>query len=113
VEINPHDAGPLGIASGDTVRVTSPTASVELQALVTDATRPGVIVVAHGWGSRVFDPRGGAEPAAFGVNRNALVNGTDLDPLSQVSPLNSTCVRVDRVTVKATEPERDEVLQPS
>lgn len=113
VEINPDDAGPLGIASGDTVRITSPTASVELEALVTDATRPGVIVIDHGWGSRVFDPRGGAEPIAFGVNRNSLVNNTDLDPLSQVSPLNSTCVRVDLLTVKVTEPEIDEVLQPS
>ena len=66
---------------------------------MTDATRPGVVVISHGWGSRVFDPRGGAEPVVFGVNRNALVGGTDIDPLSQVSPLNSTWVRVEPLTV--------------
>jgi formate dehydrogenase len=95
VEVNPDDAAPLGIASGDTVRVTSPTGSIELEALVTDVTRPGVVVVPHGWGSRVFDPRGGAEPIAFGVNRNTLVSNAEVDPLSQVSPLNSNCVRVE------------------
>jgi formate dehydrogenase len=103
VEINTDDAERLRIASGDIVRITSPTASVEMEALITDVTRPGVVVAAHGWGSRVFDPRGGADPIVFGVNRNSLVNKTDLDPLSQVSPLNSTCVRVDRVTAKGAE----------
>ena len=92
VEIHPDDAGPLGVASGDVVRISSPTDSVEVEALVTDATRSGVVVVSHGWGSRAFDPRGGAEPRVFGVNRNSLV-GTDIDPLSQTSPLNSSWVR--------------------
>jgi formate dehydrogenase len=101
VEIHPDDAGPLGVMSGDRVRISSPSASLELPALVTDATRVGVVVIDHGWGSRVFDPRGGAEPVVFGVNRNALVNNTDLDPLSQVSPLNSACVRVEPATPSA------------
>jgi len=46
--------------------VSSAVATVELEAAVTDATRPGVVVINHGWGSRVFDPRGGAEPLTFG-----------------------------------------------
>jgi formate dehydrogenase len=105
VEIHPDDAGPLGVVSGDVVRVASPVATLdEVEALVTDATRPGVIVISHGWGSRVFDPRGGTEPIAFGVNRNALV-GTEIDPLSQTSPLNSTWVRVDPLTVHLDDPE--------
>ena len=99
VEINPSDAGPLGIATGDLVRVSSPTNAVELDALVTDATRAGVIVINHGWGSRIFDPRGGAEPVGHGVNRNLLVNGVDMDPLSQTAALNTACVRVDPVKV--------------
>jgi formate dehydrogenase len=68
--------------------------------VVTEATRVGVIVIDHGWGSRIFDPRGGAEPVSHGVNRNLLVNGVDMDPLSQTVALNTACVRVDPVTVK-------------
>ncbi|HZU74078.1 MAG TPA: molybdopterin dinucleotide binding domain-containing protein, partial [Acidimicrobiales bacterium] len=98
VEINPLDADAAGITTGDRVRVSSTVDAVELDALVTDATRPGVIVISHGWGSRVFDPRGGGEPLAFGVNRNALVNGIDMDPLSQTAALNTVAVRVDLVT---------------
>jgi formate dehydrogenase len=104
VEIHPVDAGPLGVASGDVVRISSPATALEVEALVTDGTRPGVVVISHGWGSRVFDPRGGAEPVVFGVNRNSLV-GTEIDPLSQTSPLNSTWVRVDPLTVHLDEPE--------
>jgi formate dehydrogenase len=103
VEVHPGDAARLGVDSGDLVRVASPTSSLEVEALVTDATRPGVVVISHGWGSRVFDPRGGAEPITFGVNRNALV-GTEIDPLSQTSPLNSTWVRVDPLTVHLEDP---------
>lgn len=34
---------------------------------------------------------------SYGANRNLLVKNTDLDPLSQTSPLNSQAVRVDPV----------------
>jgi formate dehydrogenase len=100
VEIHPDDAGPLGVGSGDVVRVSSQVDSVEVEALVTDATRSGVVVISHGWGSRVFDPRGGAEPRVFGVNRNSLVS-TEIDPLSQTSPLNSAWVRVEPLTLRS------------
>ena len=95
VEIHPKDAATAGVCSGDMVRVVSPIADLEVEAVVTDATRPGVVVISHGWGSRIFDPRGGSEPVVFGVNRNALVNNEDIDPLSQTSPLNSAWVRVE------------------
>ncbi|HZQ77914.1 MAG TPA: molybdopterin-dependent oxidoreductase [Acidimicrobiia bacterium] len=95
VEIHPADAAGLGITSGDNVRVVSATGEIEVEAEVSDGARPGVVVLAHGWGSRVFDPRGGGEPVAHGVNRNLLVTGAEIDPLSQISPLNSTWVRVE------------------
>ena len=107
VEIHPHDAEALGVVSGDVVRISSPAASFEVEALVTDATRRGVVVISHGWGSRIFDPRNGGEPIVFGVNRNALV-GTEMDPLSQTPPLNSTWVRLESLTVHLDEPEARE-----
>jgi formate dehydrogenase len=110
VMINPADAAARGIATGDTVRVSSPTNSVEVAALVNDAASPGVVVIDHGWGSRVFDPRGGAEPIAFGVNRNSLVSSTDIDPLSQTASLNTACVQVDLVTATPPSPKRSSTL---
>ena len=95
--LNPVDAARLGITDGDRVRVFSPVGEIELAALVSDRPRPGVVVVDHGWGSRVFDPRTGAAPTSFGVNRNLLVGGHPVDPLSQTPALSSTYVGVERV----------------
>jgi len=97
LEIHPDDAAKHGVNSGETVRVSSPVGSVELEALVTKDTRAGVVVIPHGWGSRIFDPTSGGEPIVFGVNRNLLINRTDMDPLSQTTPMNSSWVRVDPV----------------
>lgn len=96
VLINTADAAALGISDGDRVRVFSPIGEVELAAVLSDRPRRGLVVVDHGWGSRIFDPRGGAEPQSFGVNRNLLV-GDEIDPLSQTSTLSSTYVGVERV----------------
>ena len=52
----------LGIGGGDRVKVHSPVGAVELTATISDQPRRGVVVIDHGWGSRVFDPRGGSAP---------------------------------------------------
>lgn len=97
VVIHPKDAADLGISEGDLVRVFSPVGAIELKAVVDDAPRQGVVIVDHGWGSRVFDPRGGAEPVSYGVNRNLLIEGGSVDPLSQTAPLSSSYVGIERV----------------
>ncbi len=97
VVINPDDAAALGVGDGDQVRVFSPIGEIELPATVSEQPRPGVIIVDHGWGSKVFDPRGGAAPESFGANRNLLVDGGPVDPLSQTSALSSSYVGVERI----------------
>jgi formate dehydrogenase len=97
VVINPADAAGLGIGDGDRVRVFSVVGEIELVASINDKPRRGVVIVDHGWGSRIFDPRGGSAPESYGVNRNLLVDGEHLDPLSQTSPLSSAYVGVERV----------------
>src|SRR5581483_5922516 len=97
VVINPLDAAELGIGDGYLVRVSSPVGEIEIEAKVTDQPRRGVVIIDHGWGSRVFDPRDGKEPESYGANRNLLVDATEVDPLSQTAPMNSSYVRVDRV----------------
>ncbi|WP_326545765.1 molybdopterin-dependent oxidoreductase [Mycolicibacterium sp. ND9-15] len=98
VVIHPKDAADLGVDDGDLVRIFSPVGEVKLTAVVDDRPRQGVIIVDHGWGSRVFDPRGGGEPVAFGANRNLLVDGGPVDPLSQTTALSSSYVGVERTT---------------
>ena len=79
VVIHPDDAAALGIRDGDRVRVFSPVGEIELAASVSDQPRRGVVVVDHGWGSRIFDPRGGGQPQSYGANRNLLVDGGPVD----------------------------------
>lgn len=100
VLLNPSDAAALGIEDGDWVRVFSPVGSIDLNASLADGVRRGLVVVDHGWGSRIFDPRGGQEPQSLGVNRNLLV-GDDIDPLSQTSTLSSTYVGVEPIAPPA------------
>ncbi|MGB3352569.1 MAG: molybdopterin-dependent oxidoreductase [Mycobacterium sp.] len=97
VLIHPEDAAGLGISDGDRVSVFSAVGAIDLDAALSERPRPGVVIIDHGWGSRVFDPRGGAAPESFGVNRNLLVDGGPVDPLSQTSALNSSYVGVRRV----------------
>ena len=97
VVIHPDDAAKLCISDGDRVKVHSPVGAVELTATISDQPRRGVVVIDHGWGSRVFDPRGGSAPECFGVNRNLLVDAGPVDPLSQTAALNSSYVAVARV----------------
>ena len=97
VVINPDDAAALGVADGDAVRVFSAVGEIELAASVSDRPRRGVVIVDHGWGSRIFDPRGGGAPESYGANRNLLIDDVSVDPLSQTSALNSAYVGVERV----------------
>jgi len=64
---------------------------------ISDAPRPGVVVMKHGWGSRIFDPVNGGEPESYGTNRNLLIPDDNLDPLSQSPAMNSTFVAVERI----------------
>lgn len=97
VEINTDDAARLGIADGQTVRVSSRAASIEARAVVSDKIRRGVVTIEQGWGSRVFDPLGGSPPEQYGVNRNLLIPNDDLDPISCMPQLNGTRVRVEPI----------------
>ncbi|WP_237572287.1 molybdopterin-containing oxidoreductase family protein [Mycolicibacterium lacusdiani] len=97
VLMHPDDAATLDVSDGERVRVSSPVGSIELDTRLSPRLRRGLVVVDHGWGSRIFDPRGGAAAQSFGVNRNLLVDAEGMDPLSQTSTLSATYVRVERV----------------
>ena len=78
LEINPGDAGRLGIRDGDAVSVTSRRGTVATVARVTGTIKPGV----------VFMPFHYAEAAANEVTNSAV------DPVAKIPELKACAVRV-------------------
>jgi formate dehydrogenase len=97
LHIHPGDAERLGIGTVDTVRVTSSVDSLDCVAEISDAPQVGVVILAHGWGSRVFDPHNGQPDDLHGVNRNALASDAIVDPLSGTPAFGTVAVRIARV----------------
>ncbi|HZQ37755.1 MAG TPA: molybdopterin dinucleotide binding domain-containing protein, partial [Dehalococcoidia bacterium] len=97
VEMHPDDASALGLEDGQWARVSSPSGAIELPVKIVHGGRTGVVAVAHGWGSRVFDPFSNDQPMTLGANRNLLIDRTVIDPFSQTPSLNATPVRVEAI----------------
>ncbi|MFE3636196.1 molybdopterin oxidoreductase family protein [Streptomyces sp. NPDC059168] len=94
LQLNPRDAARLGIADGRPVRVKGAGGEVTAPAEVTDAVRPGVVSLPHGWGHDrpgVRLSHAGTDP---GVNVNQLLDGSLLDPLSGNAVLNGVPVEL-------------------
>lgn len=102
IEMNASDALVAGLATGDLVRVSNPNGSIEARLIVSDAVRPGVVVVEQGWGGMTFDPVTG-EVETVGNNRNVMVNSREIDPLSNVPRLNGTLVQLSIIAPNAAE----------
>jgi anaerobic selenocysteine-containing dehydrogenase len=75
VDINPADAAPRGIKSGNLVSISTPRGSIKMKARVTDAILAGVVSLPHMWPGD--------------ANVNALVNDRTLDPISGFIPCKS------------------------
>jgi anaerobic selenocysteine-containing dehydrogenase len=82
VDINPADAGPRGIKSGDAVTVSSPRGSIKMKANVTDSILAGVVSVPHQWPGE--------------ANVNAIIDDKNLDPISGFPPFKSQLCQVSK-----------------
>ncbi|WP_163806028.1 molybdopterin oxidoreductase family protein [Mycolicibacterium anyangense] len=94
LQIHPDDAARLGLE--DTAVVTGPGGKLEVPVEITDAIRPGVVSLPHGWGHDEPGTRLSVAAQSPGVNVNALNDGTLLDPLSGTAVLNALPVEVSR-----------------
>ncbi|HYZ66965.1 MAG TPA: nuclear transport factor 2 family protein, partial [Mycobacterium sp.] len=92
LQVHPSDVERLQL--GHYARVTSDTGSVEVPVEVTDAVRPGVVSLPHGWGHDEPGLRAAVAARRPGVNSNVLAAGTELDPLSGTAVLNGILVQV-------------------
>ncbi|MEU5169335.1 MULTISPECIES: molybdopterin oxidoreductase family protein [Streptomyces] len=94
LQIHPDDATRIGLAEGDTARITAAGGEVEAPVEITDSVRAGVVSLPHGWGHSRPGTRMSVAGADPGVNVNQLLDGTLLDPLSGTAVLNAVPVSV-------------------
>jgi anaerobic selenocysteine-containing dehydrogenase len=94
LHIHPEDAARLGVSDGAPVRVKGAGGEVTAPAELTDAVRPGVVSLPHGWGHDRPGTRLAHAATVPGVNVNQLLDGTLLDPLSGNAVLNGVPVEL-------------------
>ena len=93
VEINPSDAGSLGVEEGDLLRVETPRGTLEAKARVSDI-REGVVFAPFHYG--YFDTPDGDAPGGYPRAANELTI-TDWDPVSKQPIFKVAAARVTKV----------------
>ena len=95
--MHPGDAAARGLLQGDRVDVRSRTGQVEAMLSVTDAMRPGVVSLPHGWGHHRPGTRLGVAAQRPGVSLNDVTDEGEVDTLCGTAVLNGVPVEVTRV----------------
>ena len=91
------DAQQRGVRTGDGVEVVSPTGKLQGPVEVTDAIKPGVVSLPHGWGHGRPGTRMSVANGSPGVNTSALSPSTFVDEPSGNGALNGIPVTVVHV----------------
>lgn len=94
LQMNPADAGRLGVEDGKHARIESRVGKVTATVELTEDVMPGVVSLPHGWGHDLEGARLDVARAHPGVNSNRLTDGRPLDPLSGNAVLNGIPVAV-------------------
>jgi anaerobic selenocysteine-containing dehydrogenase len=92
--IHPDDAARCGIADDDVVTVKSEAGEIKVPVEVTDAIKPGVVSMPHGWGHGKPGTRMSVANRSPGANTNALSPPTFLDEPSGNGALNGIPVTI-------------------
>jgi anaerobic selenocysteine-containing dehydrogenase len=88
--IHPRDAEVLGLADGIAVRVETAAGVIEIEAEITEKTRPGFVVIPHGFGL-VYEGR------VYGANVNRLTPSANRDRLAGTPLHRYVPCRVERI----------------
>ncbi|SPM42804.1 Anaerobic selenocysteine-containing dehydrogenase [Mycobacterium numidiamassiliense] len=104
--IHPDDAARCGIGDGDTVTVKSEAGEIKVPVETTDAIKPGVVSMPHGWGHGKPGTRMSVANGSPGVNTNVLSPPTFIDEPSGNGALNGIPVMIidDRSRYLAGQP---------
>ncbi|RMF17329.1 MAG: hypothetical protein D6761_04485 [Candidatus Dadabacteria bacterium] len=93
--MHPEDAARLGLVDGQTVDVTSATATVRLPVELDTDLRPGTVALPHGWGHQVAPGlRVASRTAGVNVNLLAGSGAANVEPVSGMSRLTAIPVQV-------------------
>jgi anaerobic selenocysteine-containing dehydrogenase len=98
MQLHPDDAARIGLTDGGLAQVRSRTGKIEIPVEVTDAIRPGVVSIPHGWGHDVDGVRTAVATAHAGVNTNLLADDQLLDGPSGTAVLNGIPVEIEPVS---------------
>jgi anaerobic selenocysteine-containing dehydrogenase len=96
-QIHPDDAARLGLADGALALIKGDGGEITAAVEITDALRPGVVSLPHGWGHDREGTRLTEAAREPGVNVNQLLDGSRLDPLSGTAVLNGFPIRMEAV----------------
>jgi anaerobic selenocysteine-containing dehydrogenase len=94
LHVHPDDATRLDLTDGADAKVSSRTGAVVVPVEVTDAIRPGVVSIPHGWGHSLDGIEMEVARAHAGVNSNLLADEELFDPVSGNAVLNGIPVAV-------------------
>ena len=78
LHVHPEDAARLGLANGGRARCESTRGSIEVRVALTEAIRPGVVTLPHGYGAEYPDASGARR--AHGPVLNLLTDAAHRDP---------------------------------
>ena len=101
VQVHPDDAARLGLTDGEPAELRSQVGRIELPVEVTEAIRPGVVSVPHGWGHAEAGEHMRVAARDPGVNVNRLTDAGALDPLSGNAVLSGVPVQLSAAAVAA------------
>jgi anaerobic selenocysteine-containing dehydrogenase len=102
LHVHPADADRLGLVDGASAEVTSRTGKVTVPVEVTDAIRPGVVSIPHGWGHDAPGVELSVARRHAGVNSNLLADEELLDAVSGNAVLNGIPVEVRALALTPT-----------
>nr|BBX76998.1 molybdopterin-binding oxidoreductase [Mycobacterium florentinum] len=103
--IHPDDAARCGVSDNDVVTVKSEAGEIKVPVEITDAIKPGVVSMPHGWGHGKPGTRMSVANGSPGANTNALSVPTFVDEPSGNGALNGIPVTVleDQARFEAAE----------
>jgi anaerobic selenocysteine-containing dehydrogenase len=95
LHVHPDDAARAGVVDGGRASVRSRVGALEVDVEVTDAVRPGVVSLPHGWGHGKPGSKLGVAARYAGVNSNVLTDDQVVDDLSGNAVLNGIPVELE------------------
>jgi formate dehydrogenase len=95
--LHPNDAERLGVREGDTVRITSESGAIDIEARLSPDIRPGVVSVHQFWG-HVYETGTKTSRRFPGVNVNHLHSDRIRDRFSGMPIFNGTPCRIEPST---------------